>query len=560
MSNRIEDNREERIIMEKSFNTNRRTFLKAASAALIGATGFGIIGCAPQGSSSGDAKTAVAATGTDVIWDDEFDVVVIGAGCAGQAAALTVALEGDGATCLLAEKGDTPGGNSPYCKGTIVYADDEEAFLQYMLEMRGEEGTTPDEVLAAYAKGAVENYSWVFDTLGASLEEASVLPPTTRDNPLTAKPEWPEYEHCYALGKFTVAGNKDVEIKGDKHITELLGRVIDDHSDAIEYRTSAPMEELIQDPTTKRIIGAVIDGKNVKANRGVIMCTGGFEANPTMRQDFIGQGGAEPAINGLNTGDGHKACMKIGADFWHMEHVAGFWMAGRDLDNTKFTNNQIISPCPKQFGITVAANGRRYYMDWDGYSNKSSIAYQDDPSLAVGSRHGHMQIGGEWPHLAQPRRAWFVFDQPGLEAGAIPAGTTDDPVADKLVYSANTIEELAAQMGVPADELTTTVAQWNECCENGKDIFFHRPADTLTPVATPPFYAQLCIPAFLNTDGGPVRSPEGQILDPDGQPIPGLYSAGEFGSIWSGVYQGGGNVAEGLIFGRISARSALADA
>lgn len=162
--------------------------------------------------------------------------------------------------------------------------------------------------------------------------------------------------------------------------------------------------------------------------------------------------------------------------------------------------------------------------------------------------------------MAQPRRAWFVFDQPGLEAGAIPAGTTDDPVADKLVYSANTIEELAAQMGVPADELTTTVAQWNECCENGKDIFFHRPADTLTPVATPPFYAQLCIPAFLNTDGGPVRSPEGQILDPDGQPIPGLYSAGEFGSIWSGVYQGGGNVAEGLIFGRISARSALADA
>ena len=70
-----------------------------------------------------------------------------------------MALEGDGATCLLAEKGDTPGGNSPYCKGTIVYADDEEAFLQYMLEMRGEEGTTPDEVLAAYAKGAVENYS-----------------------------------------------------------------------------------------------------------------------------------------------------------------------------------------------------------------------------------------------------------------------------------------------------------------------------------------------------------------------------------------------------------------
>ena len=262
----------------------------------------------------------------------------------------------------------------------------------------------------------------------------------------------------------------------------------------------------------------------------------------------------------MNTGDGHKACMKIGADFWHMEHVAGFWMAGRDLENTKFTNNQIISPCPKQYGITVGVNGRRYYMDWDGYSNKSDIAYMDDPSVSVGSRHGHMQIGGEWPHLAQPRKAWFVFDQAGLEAGAIPADTTSDPVADKLAYSADTIEDLASQMGVPADELTATVDQWNECCANGKDVYFHRPEKTLTPISTPPFYAQLCCPSFLNTDGGPVRSAQGEILDPDGKPIPNLYSAGEFGSVWSGVYQGGGNIAECLIFGRISARSALANA
>ena len=543
---------------ESLLSQSRRTFLKTASVALAGVAGLGIAGCAPKGTSGGNETGTAAGTATK--WQEEVHVTVIGAGCAGQAAAITVALEGNGATCLLAEKGTMPGGNSPYCKGTIVYAEDEDAFNQYMLEMRGEEGTTPDDVIAAYAKGAVENYPWVFETLGASLEEASIVAPSTMDDPLATAPEWPEFEHCYALGKLTVAGNKDIEIKGDTHITKLLDRVISDHADVIEYRTDAPMGELIQDPSTKRILGAVIDGKNVKANRGVIMCTGGFEANPVMRQDFIGQGGAEPAINKLNTGDGHKACMKVGADFWHMEHVAGFWMAGRDLENTKFTNNQIISPCPKQFGITVGVNGRRYYMDWDGYSNKSDIEYMDDPSLAVGSRHGHMQIGGEWPHLAQPRRAWFVFDQAGLEAGAIPAETTSDPVADNLAYAADTIEELAAQMNVPADELKTTVDQWNECCANGKDIFFHRPASTLTPVATPPFYAQLCIPSFLNTDGGPVRNAQGEILDPDGNPIPGLYSAGEFGSIWSGVYQGGANVAECLIFGRISARSALANA
>ena len=91
-----------------------------------------------------------------------------------------------------------------------------------------------------------------------------------------------------------------------------------------------------------------------------------------------------------------------------MEHVAGFWMAGRDLENTKFTNNQIISPCPKQYGITVGVNGHRYYMDWDGYSNKSDIAYMDDPSISMRQPPRPYAVGGEYAHLAQPRKAWFV--------------------------------------------------------------------------------------------------------------------------------------------------------
>lgn len=474
------------------------------------------------------------------------------------AAALTVALEGNGAKCLLAEKAAKPDGNTPFAKGTIVYATDEAAFGEYMKELRGEHGTTPDDVLAAYAKGATENYPWVFDVLGAPVEEASVQEPSTVDDPLKNAPEYPELEHCWALGKFTVGAAKDAEIKGPRHISILLEERIKEHSDVVEYRTNAPLKELVKDATDGRIVGAVIGKKRVRAKRGVIMCTGGFENNPTMMENFLGAAAARPAAGNSNTGDGHKACMKIGADFWHMDHVAGFWMAGRDLENTIFTNNQIISPSPKQYGITVGVNGRRWYMDWDSYSNKSKISYRDDLSLAVGSRHGHMQVGGEWPHITQPSKAWFVFDKAGLEAGAIPAETTSDPVGDKIALSANTIEELAEKMGVPAEELVDTVKRWNECCKDGKDPYFHRPADTLQPIATPPFYAQIVIPAFLNTDGGPVRNAQGQVLDPDGNAIAGLYSAGEFGSIWSGLYQGGGNVAECLIFGRISARSALA--
>ena len=74
---------------------------------------------------------------------------------------------------------------------------------------------------------------------------------------------------------------------------------------------------------------------------------------------------------------------------------------------------------------------------------------------------------------------------------------------------------------------------------------------------TAPFYAQLCAPMMLNTDGGPVRDAKGRVLDPWGEPIVGLYSAGEFGSVWGNKYQGCGNVAECIVFGRIAAQTAL---
>ena len=146
-----------------------------------------------------------------------------------------------------------------------------------------------------------------------------------------------------------------------------------------------------------------------------------------------------------------------------------------------------------------------------------------------------------------------------MATGEIFTDITDDPVADGWAYEAATIEELAGKIEVPAAELTATVAQWNEFCERGADMAFYRPADTLTPVKTGPFYAMRCVPAMLNTDGGPTRNAQGQILDPFGEPIPHLYSAGEFGSVWGHLYQGTGNVGECAAFGRIAARSALAN-
>ena len=80
----------------------------------------------------------------------------------------------------------------------------------------------------------------------------------------------------------------------------------------------------------------------------------------------------------------------------------------------------------------------------------------------------------------------------------------------------------------------------------------------LAPIVEKPFYAVELSPSMLNTQGGPRRNEKGQIVRPDGTPIPRLYSAGELGSIYSYLY-GTGNIGECLAFGRVSGRNAAAE-
>jgi succinate dehydrogenase/fumarate reductase flavoprotein subunit len=73
-------------------------------------------------------------------------------------------------------------------------------------------------------------------------------------------------------------------------------------------------------------------------------------------------------------------------------------------------------------------------------------------------------------------------------------------------------------------------------------------------IDTPPFYGLEVYPSLLNTQGGPKYNAEAQVLDAFGKPIPHLYSASEFGSMWGIIYQGAGNLGECLVFGRIAGK------
>jgi hypothetical protein len=106
--------------------------------------------------------------------------------------------------------------------------------------------------------------------------------------------------------------------------------------------------------------------------------------------------------------------------------------------------------------------------------------------------------------------------------------------------------------------LAATIATYNSACAARNDSVFGRAPTTLVPIQTPPYYAMALWPGGPNTYGGPIRNNMAQVCDPDSNPIPRLYSAGELGSV-NGQLALGTSVLEGLIFGQIAGNNAVAE-
>jgi succinate dehydrogenase/fumarate reductase flavoprotein subunit len=125
------------------------------------------------------------------------------------------------------------------------------------------------------------------------------------------------------------------------------------------------------------------------------------------------------------------------------------------------------------------------------------------------------------------------------------------------IIRADTSQELARRISVNPDELSKTVKKYNSYCEQGEDPEFGRDPESLLPLRNPPYYAMPLWPGGPSTHGGPRRNAKAQILNLDGNPIPRLYGAGEFGSIHGMLYYAGGLVGECIAFGRIAGENAI---
>jgi succinate dehydrogenase/fumarate reductase flavoprotein subunit len=299
---------------------------------------------------------------------------------------------------------------------------------------------------------------------------------------------------------------------------------------------------------------------NIKARRGVVLTCGGFENNQEMIRNYLpGIPYCYTSGSPYNEGDGITMAMSVGADLWHMNNYAGPSMALKVPEIRTTFSMQALHFSKKMPGgmIVVGPDARRFCDE----------KYK--------TRHGKIPVNGRWLPLTTPCPMFMIFDHTLFSAGPLydkhPShGWTQiieryewsednsAELAKGWVKAADSLASLASVIGLGPKALEGTVSRWNRYCEAGHDAEFGRTL-MMEPIIEAPFYAVELSPSMLNTQGGPRRNENGQIVRPDGTPIPRLYSAGELGSIYSYLYQGTANIGECLAFGRISGRNAAAE-
>lgn len=532
---------------------SRRSFIKAAGAA---AAAGSIAALAPARAKANDAATSI----DEIEWDEEAELVVAGGGLAGFVSAVAAVADCGATKVILFEKGETPGGCSPFsvCRFTYTTEEHREDFVTYMKGLEQGRQTVSDDVYEAYAQGSIEAIDWV-KSLGANPDEMVIEEPGQQSpTQPSIYPEYPELPGSDSIGNFQVGQAEGAT--GPTSLYLFMQQYADEHSDAIDVRYSSPVTALVQDPATRRVVGVVAecDGKSiyVRADKGVVMCTGGFENDQEMIQNYLGYEELISIGARLNTGDGFRMCSRAGAAMWHLRGISGPMLQyKRESDGVRFsvrTNS----------GIQVGANGRRYMRDAGGKPAPTELM-AGPVTAGENGRHGLINVGGEFITPMIPP-TWLIVDATGyadekfVGKGMFSAVEYEgDMVENGDALMGQTLTELAEAIGLPEGALEETVEEWNTMVDAGVDYAFHRNPDTFVKIETAPFYAVRLKPGFLNTDGGPKRSAKAEVVDVDGEPIPGLYAAGELGSVTAACYQGGQNISESGVFGRIAAHSAF---
>jgi len=491
-------------------------------------------------------------------WDKEADVVVVGYGGAGAVTAITA--HDAGAKVLVLEKAPIEGGGcTRMAGGQAAFIDPKDAAGAAEYLYTGSFGTTPMDVCQAWAEEIANNDDWLTG-MGLKWMKMGVRPG------FKYNADFQNFPGAYALKLLAITGGGPGFFKAmNQHIQKR----------GIEILFDAPGTDLIQDPTTKEILGVKAKSKgkdiNIKAGKAVVLCTGGFDFNEEMKNNYLRPYPIKFVSWRYNTGDGVKMAQAVGADLWHMNVIAS---AGQTIVSPVSEIGWMYTRAQGDSHIWVNRYGKRFACEsplW--FDHRASMGYaiwdwSDTQKDAGYSCIPFYLIFDETTRLAGPIGGGFGSQMGACSIPAELGGISETWSKDNSreiglgwIKKGSTIKELAAALGAQIDPalLEETVTGWNGFCAAGKDLDFGR-SEKLAPIEKPPFYGVEMYPGGFNTCGGPRKNGKAQVLDTKKNPIPRLYTAGVLGSTAGNIYSlAGHNWAEFLAFGRIAGRNAAAE-
>lgn len=452
-------------------------------------------------------------------WDHVVDVVVIGLGVAGGAAAYEAAKAG--AKVVVLDRGSAAinesHGNDIYLGGGTAtqkaygVEDTLEEMEKLLLASQAPE---PDrERIKYYVEHSLSHYDWL-KSIGVEL---SLDPAEDRLIYSGGEDVYP----CTEMAKPAMRGHQHVSGPSGMAIQRLLTGHL--RQAGVPLLLAASAQQLVR-ASDGRIVGivALVDGKtqSFRAKRGVILATGGFSLNREMvalHAPLYAQ--AMPIDVRSNDGWGIRAGQAIGAAVKRLDGIPCFY------------------PLPRFAGILVNSNGQRFIAEESYYGVLGYRIVREQGGIA------HLIVDADMvgEHAADSRGHGNI-----------------DP---KKAISAGTIAELEKLLNIPETGLQQTVTTYNGFAAKGRDPFFHKAQTYLKPITKPPFYAaeaSIGRTTFAHyTLGGLHTNVKTEVLDPENNPIPGFYAVGRTaaGILNFRFYLSGLSLGEGTMFGRVAGQT-----
>lgn len=587
----------------RSDRATRRGFLRAA-----GFAAGGIATAAPLRALAQDATpqaTPVASTTLPATWDHEADVVVVGTGGAGFAAA--VAARQAGAEVLMLERAANPGGTTLISgneywipNNSLMLAagktDPRDDALKYMARLAFPQLYDPESPTLGLSQINFDLIATYYDTGSVAIDafaewgalQSRIQPQYGYSDDPIADPDYsadlPEDKAPYGRG---LQPDPD---KGGPNVPQQMQAWTDAHDVPLltEHRVLAAYEN-----AAGEVVGVLSDNNGtqvtIRARKAVVFGTGGFTQDPVKALNYL----RGPVFGSCGvptcTGDFVDIGLALGAEFGNMNQA---WWLQAPLEIAIHTGNVTGTDVWIPFGdsmVLVNKYGSRVTSEKMPYNERSQMHHVWDPVRREYPNLVQFMIYDD--ALAQDPSEWgfrYPVPMPGKNSDLVIEGATWQELADNVNARLDSLRgerSISARVGPDvrlaedfADRIAATVERFNGFAESGVDEDFARGstpiqlawgggtarhAELKNPTMAPfraegPYYCIILGGATLDTKGGPVTDTSARVLHATGQPIPGLYGAGNCVSSLAGqaYWSGGGTIGPALAFGYIAGLNA----